>query len=339
MPFCILHLETLSHSERTTAENNIQDHFMNVPTVSVIMPAYNHELYVGEAIESILSQSFGNFEFIILNDGSTDDTEKVVKTFRDNRIRYYSHANMDAANTINKGLSLAVGKYVSIINSDDVYDKNRLAFLHKTAEETDTVLLTTGMKTIDGNSKLLEDKWYDSLLEFYRQTGSFELTLLQGNIARTTSNFFALRNLFAEIGVFRNYRYAHDYDLILRALVRYRSKVRFFPEEPLLYYRIHGNNTVSEAPPKVRQECLAIFYELLPYLMDDDHDRERLDILCQRFSNFQQEINDYYQKQLAQKDELLLRKDSILNDVYTSKSWKLIAPLRRGYEALNKILN
>ena len=96
------------------------------PLISVIIPAYNHERFIGAAIESVINQSLTDFELIIVNDGSTDGTEDVVKKYDDSRLRYFYQENQDAYNTINRGISLARGQYISILNSDDIYTIDRL---------------------------------------------------------------------------------------------------------------------------------------------------------------------------------------------------------------------
>ena len=80
------------------------------PLVSVILPVYNAEKYLAESIRSVLNQTFTDFELIILNDGSTDESSSVINTFADSRIRYVEHSNMGLAKTLNKGISLAKGK-------------------------------------------------------------------------------------------------------------------------------------------------------------------------------------------------------------------------------------
>ena len=82
---------------------------MKNPKASVIIPAYNHEKYIGEAIQSVLDQTFEDFELIIINDGSSDNTEAEILKFRDERIRYYSQENRGLSATLNRGLELARG--------------------------------------------------------------------------------------------------------------------------------------------------------------------------------------------------------------------------------------
>ncbi len=101
---------------------------MTEPLVSIVMAAYNEELYIGEAISSVLNQTFLNFEFIIINDGSTDETERVILSFRDSRIKYIKNqVNIKLIDSLNKGIEAARGKYIARMDSDDVCNNNRLS--------------------------------------------------------------------------------------------------------------------------------------------------------------------------------------------------------------------
>ena len=99
---------------------------MKNPKVSVIIPAYNHERYVGEAIRSVLDQTYREFELIIINDGSTDSTETEILRFNDDRIRYYSQENRGLSATLNRGIELARGEFFNFLPSDDVFYPEKL---------------------------------------------------------------------------------------------------------------------------------------------------------------------------------------------------------------------
>jgi len=99
----------------------------NNPLVSVLMPVYNGEKYLNEAIDSILSQTYSDFEFIIVNDGSTDKTEEIILSYADDRIRYVKNEeNIRLIRTLNKGIDLAKGKYIARMDADDISLPNRL---------------------------------------------------------------------------------------------------------------------------------------------------------------------------------------------------------------------
>ena len=93
----------------------------SLPLVSVLMPVYNGEAYLNEAIDSILCQTFADFEFIIINDGSTDKTEDIILSYHDQRIHYYKNdKNLGIVGTLNRGLDLCKGKYIARMDADDV---------------------------------------------------------------------------------------------------------------------------------------------------------------------------------------------------------------------------
>ena len=100
---------------------------MTQPKVTILMPAYNASLYIKESIESMLNQSFSDFELLIINDGSKDNTSEVVKSIVDERIRLVENEqNLGLANTLNKGMKLAKGEYLARMDADDLSTPNRL---------------------------------------------------------------------------------------------------------------------------------------------------------------------------------------------------------------------
>lgn len=300
---------------------------MKIPKVSVVMPAYNHEKYVGEAIESVLNQSFADFEFIIINDGSTDNTDKVIRNYNDKRIRYYTQENSGAFNALNRGIALAHGAYVSIINSDDVYHKERFSYLIEAVNKFDAVFLLTNIYPINENSSMITDPshpwilWFENLLRIYKETNSLEKTFYKGNIAATTSNFFLSRKIVEEIGGFKPYRYAHDYDYALCILQRYPKQSMLLPEKQYLGYRIHGSNTISEAPIKVNKEVFDILLYHIWELAQNKKDAE----LKNMFFNA---MNDNRTGLIDIKDNQLIEKELYTQALLNSYSWKITAPLR-----------
>lgn len=102
---------------------------MKKPKVSVLMPAYNSEKYISEAIESILNQTYKDFEFIIINDGSTDKTANIIKEYagKDKRIKFINHKkNTGISKTRNDLLKMAKGEYLAYLDSDDIAINTRL---------------------------------------------------------------------------------------------------------------------------------------------------------------------------------------------------------------------
>ncbi len=102
------------------------------PLVSIIVSCYNAEKYVAETLESLLGQTYRNIEIIVVNDGSTDDSEAIIQGFADSRIKYYKQANKGQCSALNKGFSLSTGDYVKFYDADDILTKEVIASQVKT---------------------------------------------------------------------------------------------------------------------------------------------------------------------------------------------------------------
>ena len=126
------------------------------PLVSVVMCTYNDERFIKETIDSVLSQSYSNFEFIIWNDGSTDSTESIIKSFKDERIRYFYHENTGLGQALALACKEANGKYIARIDGDDIcfpyrFDKE-VAYLESHPK---VVLVSSSVIYIDENGETL----------------------------------------------------------------------------------------------------------------------------------------------------------------------------------------
>lgn len=128
---------------------------MNDSEITVIMPVYNSEKYLQQAIESILDQTYKEFSFIIINDGSSDTSAKIIKKFTDTRILYIENkANKGIVYSLNKGLELAKSKYIVRMDADDICEKNRLKIQYEYMEKnTDVWLLGCSAYKIDKDGK------------------------------------------------------------------------------------------------------------------------------------------------------------------------------------------
>lgn len=128
----------------------------NQPLISVVMCTYNTEKYIAEAIESVLSQTFRDFEFIIWDDGSTDGTKEIVDSFHDDRIRYFYHENTGLGMALRLACAEANGKYIARMDSDDICLPNRfeteLNFLEKNKQY---VLVSSAVYNINDNGEVL----------------------------------------------------------------------------------------------------------------------------------------------------------------------------------------
>ena len=234
------------------------------PLISVIIPAYNHERFIGAAVDSVLQQTVDDLELIVIDDGSTDKTGEIVKGYTDPRLSYFFQENRDAYNTINRGLSLAKGQFVAILNSDDVYTLNRFERLLHHSREMGAECLLSDVVPISDTGEVFQDPefgwnlWHRKNREYYFACGDIYAAFLKGNFMVTTSNLFMTAKAMRTVGDFCSLRYLHDYDYIFRMMLAFPDGVHYLGDEKLLYYRIHSGNTLGEAAIIGRQQDQAL---------------------------------------------------------------------------------
>ena len=123
------------------------------PKVTVLMPVYNGEKYLNQAIDSILTQTFSDFEFLIIEDGSTDQSAEIIKSYSDSRIKLVCNdKNLKLAATLDKGLELSRGEYVARMDCDDISLRERLERqVEYLNSNNDICLVGSGFKLISDN--------------------------------------------------------------------------------------------------------------------------------------------------------------------------------------------
>lgn len=213
--------------------------------VTVILGSYNHERYVAEAIESVLSQTFPDLELVIVDDGSTDSSRKIIEQYqtKDPRVRAFFHEkNMGIARTANDCLKQAKGRYLSFIGSDDVW------YLHKLERQLDLMrcnedkILWSEGQVIDSYGALTGQVVTQVIGSSPKKSGNLFQELLIEDFIFGQSTL--LKTKYAqEIAFNEGYRYVNDH-LFFIDLAR-KHDFLFMPE-PLSKYRIHGQNTTSK---------------------------------------------------------------------------------------------
>lgn len=128
-----------------------------MPKVSVVMSVYNCERFLGEAIESILNQTFKDFEFIIINDGSTDSSGEIIKSYKDTRIVFLEQENKGLTASLNRGIEIAKGEYIARMDADDISHLERLDKQVRFLDENlEYALVGTWVQEIDEYGKLIK---------------------------------------------------------------------------------------------------------------------------------------------------------------------------------------
>jgi glycosyltransferase involved in cell wall biosynthesis len=139
-----------------------------MPKISVILPAYNAEKYLGEAIESILNQSFKDFEFLIFNDGSTDTTKEIIDGYNDKRIiAYHSDINKGYVHWLNEGIKQAKGKYIARMDADDISFTERFQLQFDYMETHPEIGLCGSQIEIIGSGELVKKPLTDNEIRWW----------------------------------------------------------------------------------------------------------------------------------------------------------------------------
>ncbi|HJQ85267.1 MAG TPA: glycosyltransferase [Candidatus Binatia bacterium] len=230
--------------------------------ISVVVPCYNHERYVASCLAAIDAQDHGEVEVVIVDDGSRDGSWDVISGFRWSRhreVRAVRTENRGAHAAINHGIALSTGAYVAICNSDDRFAPRRLSMLAAALGSSSSRFAFSGVRYIDEHDADVSDR-VPFALDLQRKqreiatypTVGFALVLT--NVAISTGNFFFARSLVDDVGWFRPYRYVHDWDFALRALL-FTEPV--YVPEPLYFYRLHPTNsfTTLELESVAATEC------------------------------------------------------------------------------------
>ena len=222
---------------------------MTTPLVSVVMSVFNGEPFLGEAVDSILNQSFRDFEFVVIDDGSTDSSGAILDSYqeKDSRLRVLHQDNRGLIESLNRGCSIARGKYIARMDADDIAVRDRLLWQVEYLEKHPEVCVLGGaVELIDANgtslgtdSNPLEDR-------------AIKSGLLRGNCPYYHGTVLMRREAFASVGGYRKIVVnAEDYDLWSRIADRFQLANL---EAVVLKYRRHPQQiSVS----RCRQQALS----------------------------------------------------------------------------------
>jgi glycosyltransferase involved in cell wall biosynthesis len=203
--------------------------------LSVLMPTFNSAKYIKDAIDSVLNQSFNNFELIIVNDGSTDDTESIVLSYKDKRILYYKNdVNRGLTFTRNRLLKLSNSKYIAFLDSDDIALPNRFLIQYTYLENNYDVDLVSGsMIAFQENGS--EQK---NIFKFNLDKNQLPAHLLFYNPISTSTVFIRRKSIY-NLSFRDSYPPCEDYDLWSRMLLESKGVIlhNYFAK-----YRLHANN-------------------------------------------------------------------------------------------------
>jgi len=224
------------------------DRNLDTPKITVTMPVYNGEKYLREAIDSILNQTYDDFELLIINDGSTDGSFEIMKSYNDPRIRILQNeTNLGLVVTRNRGISNARGEYIAILDCDDIAYPNRLAeqvtFMDTHPEFS---MIGSGVEIIDKSGNSNGNIWqYDAPAATIPSILLFHNYFVQ-------SSMFIRKKCLPEVCYRTTYAPAEDYDLWVR--MASGSKVWNLPQI-LNKYREHIES-ISFVKAELQEKCV-----------------------------------------------------------------------------------
>jgi glycosyltransferase involved in cell wall biosynthesis len=220
--------------------------------VSVVIPTYNYGRFISEAIESVLRQTYPIFEIVVVDDGSTDNTEEIVAKFGD-KVKYIKQKNGGVGLARNTGVRHSTGEFIAFLDADDIWLPHKIERQVQLLQKDGEVgLVTVGMREFGKDGKTITKY----------QTGqngwcAENILLLGAGIAAPGSSLLIKRDVFERVGGYDEMKDMHpseDWEFCYR--VARRFKLAFLPEL-LVEYRNHGNNGHLQIPKFERAMLLA----------------------------------------------------------------------------------
>jgi glycosyltransferase involved in cell wall biosynthesis len=258
---------------------------MNIPKISVLILIYNSSNFIKDTIDSVLTQTFKDFELLLMDDDSDDDTTQIIATYQDTRIRY-ERCPHDFAGTFNRGLSKAKGKYIALLDHDDIMVPNRLQIQFDFMEtHPDIVACGAAMQEFGTSSK----KWLT--------INEYDQIILE-SISRRSAMYLCNPTLFIRKESIDAYELRYKPGYYFHADIKFWQdiikigKVANLPEI-LVWYRTSIGQTSKTKRPEMHKTAEAIFQEFIDFLLSGLDDSEDLkSLLCKDIMPVMKEMTD-----------------------------------------------
>ena len=227
------------------------------PAITIAVPSYNHGRYIGRTIGSLFEQTYRNFEIIVIDDGSTDNSVEVIqKTLDENRelaVTFETQENKGLSVTLNRALTMARGRYFGFLPSDDFFHPRKLERQMELLDNHPSLAgCFTWQEVVDAQGNPTTDRaimeWFD--LNYVTAFNYFPL-LLERNFLAAPSALMRSDLIIDAGGFDESLVYLQDHDLWLRLLAEHEAPII---HERLLYYRWHGENLTTTETPRSREE-------------------------------------------------------------------------------------
>ncbi|MEA2112498.1 MAG: glycosyltransferase [Patescibacteria group bacterium] len=299
------------------------------PKVTVIMPVYNSEKYLRKAIESILNQTFTDFEFLIINDGSTDSSEEIIKSYDDPRIKFINNQkNIGVAKSSNIGLNSARGEYIAKMDSDDISLPKRLEIQVNFMDKNYKVGAIGGWVKIIG-------KKFKKYIKTPCNFEKIKATILFKNVlANPTAMIRSSVLTKHKIRYNESLRLSEDYDMWTK-IIRYSPIINL--NKILLFYRIHPKSVsrlYSDVQTKKSSEIKLKQLENLKIIPTEEEKNLHINTYKPRgfeISNFLNKKEAWLLKLVNQNKKVDYVKESYFLKI-VGKQWLLACSVNANYD-------
>ncbi len=229
--------------------------------IGVVIPSYNHERFVGDAVRSVLGQTIDGVELVVVDDGSTDGSPDVIQgafaEFPGRAARLIRQENAGAHAAIARGMRELDTPVCAVLNSDDLYEPERFASMLAGVDWPEHAIAFSELTLIDAAGDAVGQDhawsiWYRQALGAAESEPTVGFALLTHNFSVTSGNFVFTRALYDRLGGFGDQRFAHDWDFLIRATALTEPVL---VRERLMRYRIHESNTTESVRGLLGSEC------------------------------------------------------------------------------------
>jgi len=282
--------------------------------VSVVIPTYNYGHYLGDAIVSVLRQSYEDLELIIVDDGSTDDTRSLIRRYSDPRITWYFQPHKGISAARNFGIHQSRGEYIAFLDADDYWAPTKIdEQVNSIRSQNEVGLIYSGFFLIDQGGQIIAKrspvKVFDPPLK----------TLLLGNIiSGSSSTAFVPRYVFDIAGEFdEQIKGGEDWDMWIRISEKFKILAI---DEPLAFIRLHSQNTTSniDAMDVHQQAVIRKFFQNQDLPPDFKRLRRRA------YANAKFSASNFAFNQKKFKKAILLSSESILMFPFSYKAYSIL---------------
>lgn len=234
---------------------------MNLPLVSICIPNYNYDLYVGKAIQSAIDQSYDNVEVVVVDNASTDNSMEVISSFKENdKVKIFENSeNIGALKNFNKSFELSKGDYIVFLSSDDMLRPDFVKKCMQVFEKYDVGMVGTEMALIDKDDNILDEEYIPFYDDNYIIPGIKQAKVFMMGNCFGANQVLIKKSVLEKVGLFDSrFEASSDWHLWFRICMQ--SDIAYLKEQ-LTTLRLHGNNRTLYHGRK-SLEAIFIFYTM-----------------------------------------------------------------------------